>query len=52
MRYKLTCKKEDMKFVELVIDVNPNYNLANYYLYLTSQDRQLKHQNDLSVLMK
>lgn len=52
MRYKLETDSDDMKFIELKIDINPEYGLADYYLYLTSKDGFLKRQNILPAAVK
>ncbi|GAF06042.1 hypothetical protein [Saccharicrinis fermentans] len=45
MRYKLKTDDKSLKFIELKIDVNVNYKLADFYLYLTSHDGFLKREN-------
>ncbi|NMM49588.1 hypothetical protein [Marinigracilibium pacificum] len=45
LRYKLTVENEGFKFVELKIDLNLNDDLAGYYLYVTTEDGQIKHEN-------
>lgn len=52
MRYKLETDNDDMKFVELQIDVNQQYGLADYYLLLTSKDGFLKGENVLPKAVK
>ena len=52
MRYKLETDAEDMKFIELKIDINIDYGLADYYLYLTSKDGFLKRENVLPKAVK
>jgi len=52
MRYKLETDSEDMKFIELKIDINIDYGLADYYLYLTSKDGFLKRENVLPKAVK
>lgn len=52
MRYKLVTDTEDMKFIELKIDVNLEYGLADYYLYLTSKDGYLQRENVLPKAVK
>lgn len=47
MRYKLEVEAEDIKFVELKLDVNRENNLVAFYLYLSSVDGRLKRQNVL-----
>lgn len=45
MRYKLTTDTNTMKFIELKVDINSNYGLADFYLYITSKDDLLKREN-------
>jgi hypothetical protein len=45
MRYKLTTDSDGMKFIELKVDINVDYGLADFYLYLTSEDGFLKREN-------
>lgn len=52
MRYKLVTDSDDMKFIELKIDVNQQYGLADYYLYVTSKDGFLKRENVLPKAIK
>ncbi len=52
MRYKLVTDTDDMKFIELKIDVNIDYGLADYYLYLTSKDGFLQRENVLPKAVK
>ncbi|MEN8187871.1 MAG: hypothetical protein ABFR05_12145 [Bacteroidota bacterium] len=52
MRYKLVTDTDDMKFIELKIDVNIEYGLADYYLYLTSKDGFLQRENVLPKAIK
>jgi hypothetical protein len=52
MRYKLETDTDDMKFIELKIDINADYGLADYYLYLTSNDGFLQRQNVLPTAVK
>lgn len=52
MRYKLVTDTDDMKFIELKIDVNIEYGLADYYLYLTSKDGFLQRENVLPKAVK
>jgi hypothetical protein len=52
MRYKLETDAEDMKFIELKVDINGNFGLADYYLYLTSKDGFLQRQNILPKARK
>ena len=53
MRYKIACENADkFKFVELKIDVNINFKLVNYYLYLTSKNGELKRENILPKAIK
>lgn len=41
-----------MSFVEMKIDINLEYNLADFYLYVTSKDGTLKRQNILPAYSK
>ncbi len=50
MRYKLKTDSKNMSFVELKIDINNNYNLADYYLYLTSKDGSFDEENILPIM--
>ncbi|MBI9069929.1 MAG: hypothetical protein JEZ09_21760 [Salinivirgaceae bacterium] len=52
MRYKLVTDATDMKFIELKIDINIDYGLADFYLYLTSNDGAFKRQNILPQAVK
>lgn len=52
MRYKLETDTENMEFIELKIDVNQQYELADFYLYLTSKDGLLIRENVLSKAVK
>ncbi|MFA8433381.1 MAG: hypothetical protein ACEPOZ_02590 [Marinifilaceae bacterium] len=52
MRYKLETDSNDMKFIELKVDINIDYGLADYYLYVTSKDGMLQRQNILPVAVK
>jgi len=52
MRYKLNTENENLKFVELKIDVNIDYQLADYYLYVSTNDGTLKRQNILPRAVK
>jgi hypothetical protein len=52
MRYKLVTDTDDMDFIEFKIDVNLDYGLADYYLYLTSKDGFLKRENVLPKAIK
>lgn len=52
MRYKLVTDTDDMEFIEFKIDVNLDYGLADYYLYLTSKDGFLKRENVLPKAIK
>ena len=45
MRYKLTTDSDDLKFIELKVDINVDYGLADFYLYLTSKDGFMKREN-------
>lgn len=47
MRYKLETDTEDLKFIELKLDINSDFGLADYYLYVTSKDGFLQRQNIL-----
>lgn len=47
LRFKLECESEDMKMVELKIDINGDGNLADFYIYLTSENGELKRVNAL-----
>lgn len=52
MRYKLETDSDNMKFVELRVDINHNYKLADYYLFVTSEDGFLKRENILPKAAK
>jgi hypothetical protein len=52
MRYKLVSDSDNMKFIEFRIDVNQQYGLADYFLYLTSKDGFLKSENVLPKTIK
>lgn len=52
MRYKLTTDSDDMEFIEVMIDINEEYNLADFYLFVTSKDGMLKRQNILPAAIK
>jgi len=52
MRYKLETDAEDLKFIELKLDINIEYGLADYYLYVTSNNGMLKRQNILPIAIK
>lgn len=52
MRYKLVSDSDDMKFIEFKIDINKQYRLVDYYLYLTSKDGFLKRENVLPKAIK
>lgn len=52
MRYKLVTDVDNMKFIELKIDINRQYGLADYYLYLTSKDGFLERENVLPKVRK
>jgi hypothetical protein len=52
MRYKLVTDADNMKFIELKIDINRQYGLADYYLYLTSKDGFLERENVLPKVRK
>ncbi|GEM_PF-2502154 len=52
MRYKLVTDTDNMKFIELKIDINQKYGLADYYLFLTSKDGLLKRENILPKVRK
>ncbi|WP_394747283.1 hypothetical protein [Spongiimicrobium salis] len=47
MRYRLITANEDIKAVELKIDVSNTYRLADFYLYATSTDGTLEYVNIL-----
>lgn len=51
LRYKLEVENEDLKFVELKIDLNENDDLAGYYLFITTKDGEIKHENLLPKLV-
>ncbi|QCK15036.1 hypothetical protein [Mangrovivirga cuniculi] len=51
LRYKLKVENQDLKFVELKIDLNAEDDLAGYYLYVTSKDGKLKHENLLPKIV-
>lgn len=52
MRYKLVTDSDDFEFIELKLDVNIEYGLADYYLYVTSKDGILKRENVLPRAVK
>lgn len=52
LRYKIETDSEDMKFIELMVDINNSYGLADYYLYVTSNDGLLQRHNILPVAKK
>jgi hypothetical protein len=52
MRYKLETDATDMKFIELKVDINIDYGLADFYLYLTSNDGEFNRQNILPRAVK
>jgi len=52
LRYKLETDKEDMEFIELKIDINREYGLADFYIYVTSKDGILKRENILPAARK
>nr|WP_321452602.1 hypothetical protein [uncultured Carboxylicivirga sp.] len=52
MRYKLESDAKNMKFIELKVDVNDELGLADYYLYLTTNDGFLKRENVLPKAVK
>ncbi len=52
MRYKLVTDADDLEFVELKVDINNTYGLADYYLYVTSKDGLLKRKNLLPAAIK
>ncbi len=52
MRYKLVSDSDEMKFIEFKIDINQQYRLADYYLYLTSKDGFLRRENVLPKAIK
>ena len=47
--YKLTSSNEDLTIssVTLMLDINVDYNLANFYLVVTSKDGKLTNQSVL-----
>ena len=52
MRYQLTTDNKDLKFVELKIDINIEYTLADFYLYVTDFNGILKRDNILPIAIK
>ena len=52
MRYKLTTDNEKLDFVELMVDINIEYNLADFYLYVTSEEINVKQLNLLPTARK
>lgn len=43
---------KDMEFIELKIDMNNDYHLADFYLYVTTKDGKLKRQNIFPAYQK
>lgn len=52
MRYKLTTDSEYTEKVELMLDINNTYGLADYYLYVTTVDGVLERKNVLPRVIK
>jgi hypothetical protein len=52
MRYKVYTDNPNIDFVELKIDINSDYKLADYYLYVTTKDGKFNRQNILPAFRK
>lgn len=52
LRYKLYADTVNLEFIELKIDINNEYGLADFYLYITTSDGKLKRKNILPEFKK